>query len=730
MTNKPKTNKDWQLSTSDELKKHTLETKKYWTEVITSEDEGKVEKEEIKQIPDRWRMLNDVNLYDWQEECLKAWFKEKQGTIKVVTGAGKTILALAIIERIQNDEPNINVAIVVPTIVLMNQWKEELVEKSNLPKDAIGLLGGGHNDSFGERKKILICVLKSASDKLSQLVNDYVGKNLLFIIDECHRAGAPEMSKIFETKRKYNLGLSATPEREFYGDELGETEFDNNYNNSLLGRELGPIVYEMTLKDAFNKGILPKFELRHYALPLSSKERQKYEQLSRIIKDLRQELRDQGRDNSLSNDSALFSWCQGLAKQDSNLGHLARQFISKTGERKQLLYNSKARSAAVVNILQSEINNNPDARAVLFHESIEEVMNLYLHLTKKRIPVVAENSKLPDNIRENSIELFRKGIAKVIVSARSLIEGFNVPSADIGIIVASNTSVRQRIQTLGRVLRKGKSGDKEKNAAVYVLYMENTTDEFIYERTDWNKIIGAERNRYFYWDLENEPVERDGPPREPKTREVDISEDLLVEGAEYPGDYEGIQYSSDSEGNVYDVQNRPAVNPQGIPSQIKAIKKEYGRFKVTPNKKYVLILKHDQEGWKTIYITKLKEEFKFEEEGGSEYLDIDFQLGDKFPRDLIDESKDILLIKQKGGGNVIARKHKRGELFARLGDNANSKVKGKNASLLLEKIKLLRERGVHTSKVIMTSKGHLVYLDQGHYYYITTIPEGLEFPGG
>ena len=729
MSNKKIVAKKWQLTTNEVLQKHTLDTRHYWFGRIVTEEIKDEDQKSSKPIPDIWKMLKGIELYPWQVDCVEAWFKEKHGTIKVVTGAGKTILALAIIERLQKEEQNLCVAIVVPTVVLLNQWREEFIEKSNLPEEAIGLLGGGYNDSFNNRKRILICVLKSASDKLPQLANDDVSGNLLFVVDECHRAGAPEMRKVFDTKRIYNLGLSATPEREYYDDELDETIFDVSYDDSLLGRELGPIVYEMTLKDAFNKGILPKFELRHYALPLAPKERQKYEQLSRVIKDLREDLRDQGRDNNLSNDNALFSWCQGLAKQDSDLGSLAKQFISKTGERKQLLYNSKARSDAVVTLLQYEFKNNPDARAVLFHESIEEVMSLYLHLTKKRIPVVAENSKLPDNIRENSIELFRRGIARVIVSARSLIEGFNVPSADIGIIVASNTSVRQRIQTLGRVLRKSKTGDKEKNAVVYVFYMENTTDEFIYERTDWNKTIGSERNRYFYWDLKNEPVERDGPPREPKTREVDISEDLLVEGAEYPGDYEGIQYSSDSEGNVYDMQNRPAVNPQGIPSQIKAIKKEYGRFKVTPNKKYVLILKHDHEGWKTIYVARLKEDFRFEEEGVSIDLDIDFQLGDEFPRTLIDESKDILLIKQRGGDYIIAKKHTRGELYARLGDSADDEVKGNNALLLLEKMKLLRESGVQASRVFLTAKGHVVYLGQGQYYYITTIPEGLEFPG-
>ncbi len=723
--------KKWQLTSNEQLQKHALEIKSYWAERMTSEELETTNKPKKKAMPDEWQMLEGIELYPWQEDCIEAWFNNKCGTIKVVTGAGKTILALAIIEQLQKQEQNLHVAIVVPTIVLMNQWKEEILSRSNLPEDAIGFLGGGNSDSFDKGKRVLIGVLKSASDKLPDLVSDEIGRNLLLIVDECHRAGATEMRKVFNTNREYNIGLSATPEREYYDEELDETIFEESYNDSLLGRELGPIVYEMTLKEAFEKGILPKFELRHYALPLEPQERQKYEQLTRAIKDIREELRDQARNSSLNNDSALFSWCQNLAKQDSDLGKMAKQFISKSGERKRLLYNAKARSEAVVRIVQSEVKRDSGLRAVLFHESVEEVMNLYLKLLRKRIPVVAENSYLPDSVRENSIELFRKGIAKVIVSARSLIEGFNVPSADLGVIVASNTSVRQRIQTLGRVLRKGKSGPKDKNAIVYVLYMADTTDEFIYEKTDWNNIVGAERNRYFFWDLKNDPVERDGPPRSPKTKETDIDRNILVEGIEYPGDYSGIQYSCDSAGNVYDDQKRPAVNPQKIPASINAIKGDYGRFKVTPINKYVLVLKHyHHEGWKTLYVTKLVEDFRFEDEHSIVDFDPDTaQLGDRFPNALIGDVKEELLFKQVSGRIVLAKKQNRNELYARFTERASSKEKGRNALKLLEKLNQSKRKGVSINKFYLTREGHAIYLDSGRYYYITTIPEGLEFPG-
>ena len=81
-------------------------------------------------LPDKWQLTKGIQPYEWQEKCIGNWFQKKgRGTVKVVTGAGKTLLALAIAERIQNTEDNgLRLAIVVPTIVLMHQWYDAICE--------------------------------------------------------------------------------------------------------------------------------------------------------------------------------------------------------------------------------------------------------------------------------------------------------------------------------------------------------------------------------------------------------------------------------------------------------------------------------------------------------------------------------------------------------------------------------------------------------------------------
>ena len=166
-------------------------------------------------LPDVWQLTHGITRYPWQEGCITRWKKKGKGTVKVVTGGGKTLLRLR--DPLEMDSRNtlldkeLRVVIVVPTIVLMHQWYDTLIEHGNLPEQAIGRLGGGYDDGF-ENHRVLIAVLTSASKQLSKLVRKAkVGKHLLLIADECHRTGAKEMSEVFKTERKWSLGSVGHP---------------------------------------------------------------------------------------------------------------------------------------------------------------------------------------------------------------------------------------------------------------------------------------------------------------------------------------------------------------------------------------------------------------------------------------------------------------------------------------------------------------------------------------
>ena len=667
-------------------------------------------------------------LREWQTECLQKWREAGfKGTVKVVTGAGKTAFAMAGMSCLQQAEPDLRVVIVVPTIVLQEQWLEEIMEWTNVPMTAISRQGGGYKEDISAETRILICVLDTAARLLPKLHEQapFFTGSLLLVVDECHRAGSKQMRNIFQIDRKYSLGLSATPEREEESED-GSTnnESTDEYGNSLLGKEIGPIVYEMTMSEAYRMGLLPQFTLNHWGLRLTAEEGRKYDNLGQQIQDLRKKL-SEGAGGRIG---SLMAWVQSTAQKAGDLQGVAQAFISRTSERKRLLYSAAARMEAVRNIVGRH-QGKRNFRMILFHESIAEVEQVFAMLTASfpQLRIVLEHSKVPDSLRAEGINLFRQGGADVIVSARSLIEGFNVPGADLAIIVASSTSVRQRIQSIGRVLRKRKNEDgSEKTAEIYVLYMQETVDTLIYEREDWDALIGTERNQYFVIDEAGNESAADGPPAKPLPKDVDIMG--LTPGSIYPGRYEGQEYSCDTQRNIFDLDGRLATNsPNDLVEQIRRIKGSCGRFKVTPKQLYVLVQLPDGDIWKVYYVTRLAEPLDFANEQESEFFCPEqATTGQLVPRGWLTEKRqqEDLWIKQVKGELKIIRKQGRNEIWAQVSDETKALLQ---AARKLEEERAKAGDFTKIYKFTMVDQSVAVLKADSKVYFLARLTQKLSF---
>src|SRR5262249_45245993 len=159
-----------------------------------------------------------------------------------------------------------------------------------------------------------------------------------------------------------------------------------------------------------------------------------------------------------------------------------------------------------------------------FHERVDEAERLALALREHLLDVKVglEHSRLPDAAREGALRDFRDGTAPVLVSVKSLVEGIDVPDADVGVSAAASASVRQRVQSLGRVLRRRFDDSAvHKMAEMHLVYVAETVDELIYSKEDWGDITGESVNRYWKWptDPAAQPVQLDGPPATPKPTE-------------------------------------------------------------------------------------------------------------------------------------------------------------------------------------------------------------------
>ena len=93
------------LTSDEELSLQQLEQARFWSTRLSARQNGKspmaVVSDDIPSVPEKWELTRGISLHDWQTACIEEWFQSgKRGVLKVVTGAGKTMLALAIAEQL------------------------------------------------------------------------------------------------------------------------------------------------------------------------------------------------------------------------------------------------------------------------------------------------------------------------------------------------------------------------------------------------------------------------------------------------------------------------------------------------------------------------------------------------------------------------------------------------------------------------------------------------------
>lgn len=118
-----------------------------------------------------------LTLYPWQEEAYAAWRSAgRRGVVEAVTGTGKT--RLGIVAAIGQSQLKGVTLIVVPSIMLMEQWEDEL--QVWLPGKKIGRYYGDERSTFDDCDLIVGVV-----NSVRNMVFDLSGRTGLLIADEC-----------------------------------------------------------------------------------------------------------------------------------------------------------------------------------------------------------------------------------------------------------------------------------------------------------------------------------------------------------------------------------------------------------------------------------------------------------------------------------------------------------------------------------------------------------------
>ena len=354
-------------------------------------------------------------LRSWQSQALNAWHGVgERGIVEVVTGAGKTRLALAAAREWMAKHPSGKLIVIVPTSALQDQWILALAGDVGVSIDNIGTWPGNNDRSA----TIHVLIVNTARRIANNLAGD---KPVFLIADECHRYATPQNVRAVDVDAVAALGLTATAERQ-YDDGL----FD------VLVPAIGPLFFKYDLVAARRDGVVTPFDLVNVEISLLPDEADAYHAATKQL-----------------------TWAMAAEDRDA----IKRISLRRASVVKSARLRIPA-SVALLDRLRS-------ARTLIFHEEILSAEIIARLLVERGHSVGTYHSHLGASIRRDNLRNFREGLLDVLVACRALDEGVDVPDAQCAVIASASASRRQRIQRLGRVLRT--SRDKQL-ATVYTIY--------------------------------------------------------------------------------------------------------------------------------------------------------------------------------------------------------------------------------------------------------------------
>ncbi|MFZ4615564.1 MAG: DNA repair helicase XPB [Rectinemataceae bacterium] len=215
-------------------------------------------------MPER-RSGGPFSLRHYQSDSLAAFMGgglpgSGYGVIVLPCGAGKTIVGMAAMSAI-----GAKTLIITTNIAAVHQWMDELLDKTDLPRESIGEYTGGAKTV----RPVTVAtyqILTWRPDKESDFPHfDLFRKEKwgLIIYDEVHLLPAPVFRVVAEIQAVRRLGLTATLVRE---DGREEDVF------SLIG----PKRYDVPWKDLERKGFIAEAYCHEIRIPMSEHDELRY----------------------------------------------------------------------------------------------------------------------------------------------------------------------------------------------------------------------------------------------------------------------------------------------------------------------------------------------------------------------------------------------------------------------------------------------------------------------
>lgn len=372
-------------------------------------------------------------LMSHQSSVLESWrANDRVGIVDHVTGAGKTVTAIAAIkEWTQDGKPAL---VIVPSTLLQRQWITEIrneISIEALPvggelgprlKWSLSLSDATRNmKEFGPRVVVAVVGSAVSHDFLNRL---QTGIHLMVVGDEVHTLGQSQCIPLLNKLKGCGafLGLSATYSR--FGDPDGTERIEN-----IFGYPLKP---SFSIGEAIRSGRLVSYDYHIVECHLTQTELENYEDLNKKIQNL--VAREKG---------------GGFKTFSKTLQMLIfrRAKIIKQAEEKNLI----ARKVL-------EENYHAKDRWLVYCDDVNQMNRVAESLQGLNLPLLKYYDAMVGDKIETLNYFGEKG--GVLLAIKCLDEGIDIPSATHALILASSQNPREYIQRRGRVLRSHRESGK------------------------------------------------------------------------------------------------------------------------------------------------------------------------------------------------------------------------------------------------------------------------------
>lgn len=371
-----------------------------------------------------------------QDMAVKTFLEKEHGILAMATGTGKTVTAMKIINKLFDSGDIRRVIITMYGNDLLDQWAIQIRENYKNKKINYHYAAQKMMKDFVMHPDDSILILSRDSKNLSRLLElfdrlpgDY-RNDTLFVFDEVHGAESNTFVENLSGRLspyRYRLGLSATPEREY--DDAG---------NDFLLNEIGEVIFEFTLQDAIQKGILCEFN--YIPLPYVLTEEEKLKK-RKII--------------------AAFN-----AKKESG---------EPVDEKDMFTQLALVNKTAVNKLEEFEglISQRPDllTKCIIFIQTMEygeKLQKILVRYSDKYHTYYADDEKI-------NLENFAAGKIDCLLTCKKVSEGIDISSVTNIILFSSDRSKLVTTQRIGRALRLDKN-NPEKKATVVDFVIEDSEE--------------------------------------------------------------------------------------------------------------------------------------------------------------------------------------------------------------------------------------------------------------